>query len=248
VVLRPDGEGVVAIGQPAHAWLSGQLARAWGNDAVPAPEPLEEVCLAAEQHDVGMAEWDLEPTLNAETGLPHSFMEMPLGVHLELWSAAAGKLARQSTYAALLVSMHGTALYEMRDLDRMEREDADAVRRFLAARRDEQDRLLDALGLERESVLPNQRLIWTWDYMSLALCLDWPPAEGPGVALEPAGAMRVAVDPWPFGGPSLTVRCEGRRLAGGYSSEAELHAALADAPLTALSWELVPGAGSPSPI
>jgi hypothetical protein len=207
---------------------------------VPAPDPFEEVCLAAEQHDVGMAEWDLRPSLDPETGLPHSFMEMPLDVHLELWSAAAGKLVRQSAYAALLVSMHGTALYEMRDLDRMDRAEADAVRRFFAERRAEQDALLGALGLEREAVLRNQRLVWTWDWMSLALCLDWAPAAGPDVRLEPAGDMRVAVDPWPCASDTLTVSCEGRRLEGGYGSDAELHAALESAPLVRLSWTLEP--------
>jgi Protein of unknown function (DUF3891) len=242
VVLRRDGEGVVAIGQPSHAWLSGQLARAWGNVEVARPDPFEEVCLAAEQHDIGMAEWDRSPTLDAETGLPHSFMEMPLDVHLELWSAAAGKLVRQSAYAALLVSMHGTALYEMRDLDRMEPADAAKVRRFLEERGGEQGALLAALGLERDAVRRNQRLIWTWDWMSLALCLDWAPAEGPDVRIAPAGAMRAAVDPWPFRERSLRVRCEGRRLAGGYASEDEMRAALDRAPLTGLSWKLVPAA------
>jgi hypothetical protein len=240
VVLRRDREGAIAIGQPSHAWLSGQLARAWGNDSVPAPEPFEEVCLAAEQHDIGMAAWDLAPTLNAETGLPHSFMEMPLDDHLALWSAAAGKLVRQSAYAALLVSMHGTALYEMRDLDRMDPEDAAKVRRFLAERREEQDALLAALGVDREAVRRNQRLIWTWDYVSLGLCLDWAPADGPDIRMEPAGEMRVALGPWPFRERSLTVRCEGRRLAGGYSSEAEMRAALDRAPLVPLAWELLP--------
>ena len=107
VLLRPEGEAAICIGQASHAWLSGQLARAWAD-----VEPREEVCLAAEQHDVGMAEWDLAPTLNRETGRPHSFMEMPLAVHLALWSAAPHKLVTQSRYAAMLVSMHGTALYE----------------------------------------------------------------------------------------------------------------------------------------
>ncbi len=33
VLIRDD----LVIGQPAHAWVSGQLARAWGNEAFPAP-------------------------------------------------------------------------------------------------------------------------------------------------------------------------------------------------------------------
>jgi hypothetical protein len=196
-----------------------------------------------------MAEWDLRPTLNAETGLPHSFMEMPLDVHLELWSQAAGKLLRQSAYAALLVSMHGTALYEMRDLDRMEATDAEKVRRFLAERRAEQDALLDQLGDTRAGVERNQRLIWTWDFMSLALCLDWPPATAERVPLggdtadirmEPAGEGAVALDPWPFSAGELTVRCEGRPLDGDHRSQEEMQAALDAAPLVPLRWRLVP--------
>ena len=236
---------MLAIGQPSHAWLSGQLARGWS----PAPDPFEEVCLAAEQHDIGMAEWDLRPALNAETGLPQSFMEMDLDVHLALWSAAAGKLTRQSAYAALLVSMHGTALYEMRDLDRMEPEDADKVRRFFDERRAEQDELLAALGLERGAVRRNQRLIWTWDYMSLALCLNWAPTvaravplgdgEERDVRIERVGDA-VAIDPWPFAAESLTVRCEGRRLAGGHTDEEGMRAELERAPLEPVLWELRP--------
>ncbi|HEX8647818.1 MAG TPA: DUF3891 family protein [Thermoleophilaceae bacterium] len=245
MVLRRDGEGAIAIGQPSHAWLSGQLARAWD----PAPRPFDEVCLAAEQHDIGMAEWDLAPTLNRETGLPHSFMEMPLDLHLELWSAASSKLVAQSAHAALLVSMHGTALYEMRDLDRMEPADAAKVRRFFAERRAEQDGLLGALGLTREDVRAGQRLVWTLDYLSLALCLDWAPTVARGAPLrggeadlriEPGGEGRVLLDPWPFRDEAVRVRCEGRRLAGGFADEAEMRRAVAGAPIVPLSWELEP--------
>src|SRR5918996_2543798 len=106
MLLRPDNEdAVIAIGQPAHAWLSGQLARAWGNERFGAVEPFEEVCLGAEQHDIGMAAWERAPTLNPQTGLPHSFMELGLEAHLEMWSSAAGLVVSQSRYAALLVSM-----------------------------------------------------------------------------------------------------------------------------------------------
>ena len=117
MLLRNDRGGVLAIGQTSHAWISGQLARAWGNARFPAPEPRDEVCLAAEQHDIGMAQWDLEPTGNPNTGLPYSFMEMPLTEHLGLWSAAPRRLLTQSRYAALLVSMHGARLYARRDQD-----------------------------------------------------------------------------------------------------------------------------------
>jgi len=246
MLIRPDGEGVVAIGQAAHAWNSGQLARAWGNERFNAPEPREEVCLAAEQHDVGMAEWDLAPRLHPTEGRPLSFMEMELADHLRLWAAAPAKLLSQSAYAALLVSMHGTALYELRDLSRLDPPEADAVRAYLARERAWQERMLDVLGADRDQAAANQRLVFAWDGMSLALCLRWHEfvaEEVPGaVRLEPLPDGRHVVDPWPFAGEELTVRCEGRRLTGRYATERELHAALRDAPLVELAFTLVPRA------
>jgi hypothetical protein len=248
MVLRREDDAVLAIGQPSHAWLSGQLARAWGNDDFGAVEPREEVCLAAEQHDAGMAQWDAAPTLNPRTGLPHSFIEMPVETHVELWSRAWQIVLPQSRYAALLVSMHGTALYEMRDLAKLDDREADLVRGYLSGQREVQRRLRDSLD-DPDDVDRNQRLIWTWDAFSLALCLDWAPhtlravptaaGDAHDVELAPAGERTVRVDPWPFAAERVRVRTEGRRLEGRFADEAGLHAALRDAPWVTLDFELV---------
>jgi Protein of unknown function (DUF3891) len=148
VLLRDEGDGVIAIGQASHAWISGQLARAWGNDRFAAPEPREEVCLAAEQHDVGMAEWDLRPSLNPDTGRPRSFMELPVDVHVALWSAAPAKLFSQSRYAALLVSMHGVALQSRRDLAKLTARQRELVRGYLDGQRKLQHALIERLGAD----------------------------------------------------------------------------------------------------
>src|SRR3712207_3009739 len=111
MLVRDDGDGWLAIGQASHAWVSGQLARAWGTGRLPRPEPWEAVCLAAEQHDVGMAEWDRRPTLDPATGRATAFTAMPRATHLALWRRAPSRLETQSRYAALLVSLHGTTLY-----------------------------------------------------------------------------------------------------------------------------------------
>src|SRR5258705_11724462 len=68
VPLVDHPEGKVAVAQPAHAWISGQLARAWGNERFGTVEPLAEVCLAAEQHDVPWIEWERRPALDPRTG------------------------------------------------------------------------------------------------------------------------------------------------------------------------------------
>jgi hypothetical protein len=132
MLLRNDEETTLAIGQASHARISGQLARAWGNRDFAAPEPFEEVCLAADQHDVGWSEWDLRPSLNPATGLPYSFIELPVSTHVELWSGAPAQLITQSRYAAVLVSMHGTTLQSRRDLDALHAADRVLVESYLA--------------------------------------------------------------------------------------------------------------------
>ena len=62
--------GKIAITQPMHAWVSGQLARAWGNDSFGDVVPFEEVCLGAELHERPPYYLEQAPTLNPQTGLP----------------------------------------------------------------------------------------------------------------------------------------------------------------------------------
>jgi hypothetical protein len=245
MLIRNEDDGsAIAIGQASHAWLSGQLARAWGNERFGAVEPWEEVCLGAEQHDLGWAMWDIRPTLNPDSGLPYTFIELPIQPKLDLWSGAATRLVSQSRYAALLVSMHGTALYE-----RFWPEGADPAlqQEFLSSEGAFQGELTASLGAGRDQVRRNQRLIWAWDSLSLGLCLRWPATElhevpaADGlrsIELLPLGDGRAELDPWPFARDSVRVRAEGRRLGGRYGSDAELRAALADAPWVTLEFEL----------
>jgi hypothetical protein len=228
MLLREDGDAVVCIGQPAHAFLAAQLAAAWALEPV---EPYAEVCLAAAQHDAGMATWDAAPELNPETGRPYSFMEMPLHTHLRLWSEAPALVMAQSRYAALLLSMHGTALYEMRDLARLSTADADSVRAYIDAQRRLQDGLM--VGLDGEQVRRNQRLLWIWDFLSLGLCLRWEGRSVEGIELR-----RGSVEPWPFAADAVTLRVDGRRLEGRFGGEAEMRAALDAAPWVELRFEL----------
>src|SRR5512146_2824430 len=107
---RPVSQGVVVISQPAHAWVSGQLARCWGNEQFGDFAPVEEVCLAAEQHDLGFLAWEQAPTLNKKTGLPHTFMDMPTDAHLDIWSRGIQQMLDYGRYPALLVSLHFTRL------------------------------------------------------------------------------------------------------------------------------------------
>lgn len=258
MLIREDERGVLAIGQQSHAWLSGQLARAWGNERFGSVEPREEVCLAADQHDVGWGSWDEEPLWHPEDGRPRSFMEMPLRAHLDLFTEGPRRMVSQSRYAALLVSMHGWRLYERRDLDELQPEDARAIERFLAEQRAFQAKLIDSLRadplgathVDDDRLERNSLLIWTWDYLSLALCLAWAPATAKSAptATGPAdlrlthdrerGVYRL--DPWPFRAAAIGVRCEGRRLPSRFAGEREMRDTFATAAWETLELRLKP--------
>jgi hypothetical protein len=203
LVDHPDGK--VAVAQPAHAFISGQLARAWAGEL----HPRDEVCLAAEQHDMPWLEWERDPSYDPRTGYPHTFMSLDMPTKLALWADGPEALVAQSRYAALLVSMHGSRLYE--DLDRGEFERA--IRATLDAPDEEIER--------------NHRLIGLWDGLSLAILLDWAPWSAEGVTLQTGGV----VAPWPFATDSLTVRCDGRLLR-------EPGTPLDEAPWVDLTYEL----------
>jgi hypothetical protein len=143
----------------------------------------------------------------------------------------------------LLTSLHGSALFQRRRQD-------PRVAEFLATRRAFEQRLLAALDLPAAEVSRNQRLLWTWDGMSLGLILGWAPwtaqrvpaADGAmlDVRLSRDGDVHI-MEPWPFASEQVTVGVEGRLVQRTFASTEHLREALANAPWTELQYELRPG-------
>ena len=250
MLLREDGEAVIAIPQPSHSWLSGQLARAWGNDRFARPAPFEEVCLAAEQHDIGWLTWEAEPTLDPESGRPKTFMQVGPETHTALWRDGVRRAGIYGRYAALLVSLHADTIYgRFFRFDKAPPEEARMVRAFL----DEQHAFqqatiaslradpLTAADAEQETIDRNRLTIATLDWISLHLCwgvkdevrIPEVPVRGEErieMRLRPGGAPEeVVLDPWPFGPERLAVRTEGKRLSERCTDDDALRAALAAA-------------------
>ena len=245
MLVRIDDDGALAIGQLSHSWLSGQLARAWGNERFIAPEPREEISLGAQQHDVGWALFDLAPQWSEQTGLPRSFLEITVEEHLAIWREAPDQLQSASLCAALVVSMHGRSLSELRA--GRGAEEAAAVSEHIEAEQKRQAELCEALGISEEDARRIQRQMWTWDGLSLALCHRWTGFTARDVPCQDglrAMELRVTsqdawtLDPWPFAEDHVVVRCEGRRLDAGYESEPAMREAFANARPVALTFRL----------
>lgn len=248
---REDPEGLIVITQPVHAWVAAQMARQWGNKRFGTFAPWEEVCLGAEQHDLGMTAWDQSPTLNPATGRPYNFMNMPTLQHVRGWTQAGRLALAQGRYPALLTSLHGTGLYErFHNWTRDTPEEAQAARDYLANEYAFQEWLLAALRNDpayapyatEEIVTRNRGLVTAWDRLSLALCHgvhapvsvpDVPTATGTAtitLASVNDDPNEVIVEPWPFRGDTVRLVCEGRRLPQTFTDEATMRATLATAP------------------
>jgi Protein of unknown function (DUF3891) len=246
VLVRLDDDGALAISQLSHAWLSGQLARAWGNERFGAVEPREEIALGAEQHDIGWALFDLEPRFNPETGLPRSFLEVTVDDHLAIWRGAPDRVRSQSLYAALVVSLHGRSLSELRARSRPDQ--AEALEPHIAEERARQVEICATLGVTEAQVERTRRQMWTWDGLSLALCNDWrpftvhdiPSADGLiDLELRDREDGTATLDPWPFSRRRVEVRCEARRLNARYKDEAAMRRAFEQARPVTLAFALV---------
>lgn len=229
MLIRDDGETWTAIGQQAHAWLAGQLARAWD----PAPEPA--VVLAVEQHDVAWRELDRRPPLHADARRACSFAEVPLEQRLVAWSGAAAQLESADPYAAVLVSLHATNIHT--------RYARTWPEEFLAAQQADRDALLARLPhRRREGAARDAELLFCIDALSLAIgnlraSTELPPLDGVARTVTVSGA-EVFVDPWPFTRDEVRVGLHERTFGERFADEEALHAAMDVAPFAWREWIL----------
>lgn len=257
---RAHPEGTIIIGQVAHARLVGAVARAWGRPPFALPPCPDETFLAAEQHEIGMLSWEIAPTLNAATGLPHAYVELGRMDHLAMWRDAGELMLTQSRYAALLVSRHGVWIfsqYERLPDDPAERA---AVAAYLRRERAFQSRIRASLAADPEyrdavrlpTFLRSHYLFTIWDRMAVHACYGVPvPGWGVPAAYRwervptPEG-MRIltlthaapdcwTLDPWPLTVDELRLSGEGRLLRGRFDDEATMREALRRAPW--VRWE-----------
>ncbi|BAY10277.1 DUF3891 family protein [Calothrix sp. NIES-2098] len=255
--------GLICITQPHHAWLSGQLARAWGNEKFGEFVPKEEVCLAAEQHDIGWLRWEQQPTLNPQTGYPYKFTELPTEVHIDIWSGAKQLAFPLGRYVTLLVSLHGTGLYERFTSWQNSHKSAQIVRNFLNNEYAFQKQIIDLLKKDEyyapyatvEVIERNKKLVATWDALSIILCVgkvgEQHIIQVPTVNEETTLKLTLIEDkdnhytaimsPWPFEQSEIKLVYEGRLLRQTFTDETAMRETLSNDCYVTLTTTLIPG-------
>jgi hypothetical protein len=246
LIVLPQPEGHVAVTQQEHARMCGALARAWGSPRFGDVDP--EAVLAAEQHELGMLEWDQMPSLDTATGLPTTVRRMDPAVHLPLRLKGPERLRAGSPYAALLASLHHISFYEHPPLYGLLRRSGRQIRSYLDRSASLQRELRRTLAVPDGEIDRNWRLVRAWDGLSHILMYGRAPTALRGVPAANGEQVEIAVtptddavtlDPWPFSSARLRVSVEGALLERSFTSEEEMHDALRAAPRTVLSYELV---------
>src|SRR6202158_695055 len=270
MIVQEQGDELVLIRQTDHAVLSGFFAREWGNDLFQRPAPFESVRLAASEHDNGWREWELQPQIDPKTRLPYSFMSLPTDAHIELYQRGIERVVKSDRYAALLVRVHTSGLYDRAratipgfSAKYVKSTEAELVSGFLQGLKLQQLRLkVDLRGdaATKEFVLDklvenNSRRLEALDRLSLYFCMSSTPhdatIEGVPVddqgsevdwELRPDGPNAVSLGPYPFRREPLQLSILTRRVPKRlYTDNLDFQKTLARAPYTALNFTLHAG-------
>jgi hypothetical protein len=242
MMYRREALRTLAISQPAHAWISGQLARRLAAPLSPA------LLLVAEQHDIGWLDWERAPSFDPVSGLPPSFREIGAAIHAPMWTQGVERaLASYGPEVALMISRHGGRIYRRFGLPNAGPADATAIRAYLAAQAPREAEWAAACGLGEDALEASSTRIAFLDALSLVVCgalgapatLDLP--EG-AVRVEAAAAWDFRVSPWPFSGGAFVIEGQGRPLPpqGRFADEAAMRAWLASPARAGFSARLAP--------
>jgi hypothetical protein len=110
----PPGEPHFLCWMKEHNALCGQFVSAFGNDAFERCEPFEQVSFAVSHHDWGWEEFDHNPVLDPESGLPRGIGGAPAPGGSETGRRSADINEAENPYSGLISSMHSWGLYHDR--------------------------------------------------------------------------------------------------------------------------------------
>ena len=259
VITSENEEGFFAVSQLEHSALVGIIASNWGADAVAMPLPRRPMLVMAAEHDLCWVYHDHRPKIDPSSGLPYDYSSLPYNKHVHLYREGARYLAEREPYGGLMLSLHGTGIYNGRhgtdaEMVRPTRsdEEAMAVKTYLADGERFRDRLKsqiltanteDAQGLSEDVLWTNYHLMQVWDRLGLLFSkgisddfvIDPAPlSEGDSfgkIEYKYQSNGLFLADPYPFSTPELSLSVRARLLPSKtFGSDSEYQAALDNAP------------------
>ena len=117
---HPDYPGDwMLVKQSDHDDHCGYIATHWISDQFWQPTDRRRLALAVAMHDVGSAQWEDHPLINAE-GIPWSYWTIPPEDHIELHRQGVCVGREVHPYVGMLISMHVVGIHR----DRLHIDDA----------------------------------------------------------------------------------------------------------------------------
>lgn len=263
-----DGSAILAT-QEDHAEVSAQFAAHWGNNHFTKLRPYESMVFATTYHDSGYREWEGRPPMNLAHGRPYGHREDPPSfeqVELEGYVRNIGWVRAHDPYAALIVSMHRTGLWQnryqtIRSARSRTAERSPEIKAVIERLEGEQQREKKSLGrgdpIFEDELWFNYRLLQVYDILSLYFCSNGyeddrltkqviapvPVAYGTkeevDLRIVPKNGHSVTITPYPFDCSPLRVSLRARIMApGNFASEEECREAYYKAARSLLSFEI----------
>ena len=111
MVMPYDEARLLLVLQIDHSRVTGLFAAHWGNAEFAVPTPYAPMVLAAQEHDGGWWEWEVQPTLNAQ-GHPIDYVNsgLPREIWVEGYANGVRRIADRDPYAGLIACMHAIGL------------------------------------------------------------------------------------------------------------------------------------------
>lgn len=240
----PPGRPNRAITMHDHAHLSGQFARAFGNEDFEAPDPLDLVVYAVANHDAGWTTFDRDPATDPGTNLPYSVFATPARHILPTSKGSPDYNERHHPYSGLLSSMHTWGIYNGRygfsaagRLNRIAPEDKPAVDAMLAHELERQAALKAELARSPETaawiaedrLFQNYKLLQFCDLLAIYFNYVHPDlraeqtfthvpksrGEDTTITIQPRGDSTYALSPFPFACDGAEFAFPGRPITPG---------------------------------
>lgn len=179
MIRRPYQAGYLLITQPAHAWLSGQLAQHWGYDNTSRPQPYQPVIIATTMHDSAWLEKDNSAILNADKQ-PLNFIEPELDYVESMYGRCVSNAMQIDPYAGVLVNRHVQTIYHSRKTHK--RDPIERLQPLLAELVTQENHAIEQMikhpvyqhYIDSATLNHNYRIVRTCDLLSLFVCGAFP--------------------------------------------------------------------------